>query len=62
MTHVPEVVECHNIAGAFEYLLRVEARDLAAYKAFHTDVLGTVPTVRAITSCIVMDSTKDERA
>ena len=62
MTHASEVVECHNIASALEYLLRVEARDLAAYKAFHTDVLGTVPTVRAITSCIVMDSTKDERA
>jgi DNA-binding Lrp family transcriptional regulator len=62
MAAAPEVVECHNIAGAFEYLLRVEARDLAAYKAFHTDVLGTVPAVRSITSHIVMESPKDERA
>jgi Lrp/AsnC family transcriptional regulator, leucine-responsive regulatory protein len=61
MTAAPEVVECHNIAGAFEYLLRVEARDLAAYKAFHTNVLGTVPVVRSITSYIVMDSSKDGR-
>ena len=62
MQAAPEVAECHNIAGAFEYLLRVEARDLAAYKAFHTEVLGTVPAVRSITSYIVMDSPKDERA
>lgn len=62
MRAAPEVVECHNIAGAFEYLLRVEARDLQAYKAFHTDVLGTVPAVRSITSYIVMESPKDERA
>jgi Lrp/AsnC family transcriptional regulator, leucine-responsive regulatory protein len=62
MTHAPEVVECHNIAGAFEYLLRVEARDLASYKTFHTDVLGCVPAVRSITSYIVMDSSKDARA
>ncbi len=62
MAAAPEVAECHNIAGAFEYLLRVEARDLAAYKAFHTDVLGTVPAVRSITSYIVMESPKDERA
>jgi len=61
MQAAPEVVECHNIAGAFEYLLRVEARDLPAYKAFHTNVLGTVPVVRSITSHIVMDSAKDER-
>ena len=62
MAAAPEVAECHNIAGAFEYLLRVEARDLAAYKTFHTEVLGTVPAVRSITSYIVMDSPKDERA
>src|SRR5688572_24538838 len=37
MLAAPEVAECHNIAGAFEYLLRVEARDLAAYKTFHTE-------------------------
>ncbi|MEL7204620.1 MAG: Lrp/AsnC family transcriptional regulator, partial [Pseudomonadota bacterium] len=31
-----EVVECHNITGAVEYLLRIEVADLPAYKAFHT--------------------------
>ncbi|WP_407493769.1 Lrp/AsnC family transcriptional regulator [Pseudooceanicola sp. MF1-13] len=58
----PEVVECHNITGAWEYLLRIEAADLAAYKSFHTDVLGTVPQVGSITSYVVMASPKDNRA
>lgn len=58
----PEVVECHNITGEKEYLLRVEAADLAAYKSFHTDVLGVLPQVNAITSLVVMGSPKDERA
>ena len=62
MARAPEVVECHNITGAVEYLLRVEAADLAAYKSFHTDVLGTLPQVNAITSYVVMGSPKDERA
>lgn len=62
MARAPEVAECHNIAGAFEYLLRVETEDLAAYKRFHTDHLGTVPHVRAITSHMVMGTSKDERA
>ena len=62
MSAAPEVAECHNIAGAFEYLLRIEVADLPAYKAFHTDTLGTVPHVRAITSHMVMDTTKDIRA
>lgn len=62
MDRAPEVVECHNITGAVEYLLRVEATDLAAYKSFHTDILGTLPQVHAITSYVVMGSPKDERA
>jgi DNA-binding Lrp family transcriptional regulator len=62
MADAPEVRECHNITGAWEYLLRIEAADLTAYKAFHTDVLGTVPQVSAITSYVVMASPKDDRA
>lgn len=61
MAEAPEVRECHNITGTVEYLLRVEARDLVAYKHFHTEVLGTVPQVSSITSYIVMGSSKDER-
>lgn len=57
----PEVLECHNITGAFEYLLRVETADLKAYKTFHTDVLGTLPQVSSISSYVVMESAKDER-
>ncbi|WP_299793386.1 Lrp/AsnC family transcriptional regulator [uncultured Marivita sp.] len=58
----PEVKECHNITGSVEYLLRVEAADLAAYKHFHTEVLGVLPQVNAITSYVVMGSPKDDRA
>jgi DNA-binding Lrp family transcriptional regulator len=58
----PEVRECHNVTGEIEYLLRVEVSDLTAYKHFHTDVLGALPQVSTITSYIVMESAKDERA
>ncbi len=61
MAAANEVRECHNIAGAYEYLLRVEVADLVRYKAFHTDILGTVPNVNSITSYMVMGSPKDER-
>ncbi len=61
MQAAPEVRECHNITGTVEYLLRIEARDLAAYKYFHTEVLGTLPQLRSITSYVVMGSPKDER-
>ncbi|MEM7612574.1 MAG: Lrp/AsnC family transcriptional regulator [Pseudomonadota bacterium] len=58
----PEVRECHNTTGTFEYLLRVEVANLHAYKVFHTDVLGTLPQVNSISSYVVMGSPKDARA
>ena len=62
MSQAPEVRECHNVTGTIEYLLRVETTDLAAYKHFHTEVLGALSQVSTITSYIVMGSPKDERA
>ncbi len=62
VARAPEVRECHNITGTVEYLLRIETPDLAAYKHWHTEVLGTLPQVRAITTYVVMGSPKDDRA
>jgi len=62
MARAPEVLECHNITGSVEYLLRIEVADMAAYKAFHTDVIGTLPQVNAITTYVVIGSPKDARA
>ena len=57
-----EVRECYNITGTVEYLLRVEAADLAAYKHWHTEILGVLPQVQSITTFVVMGSPKDDRA
>lgn len=61
MNAAPEVRECHDVTGVVEYILRVEAADLTAFKHFHTEVLGMAPKVQSITSYIVMETTKDER-
>lgn len=62
VARAPQVTECHNITGTVEYLLRVEAEDLASYKHWHTEVLGVLPQVQSITTYVVMDSPKDLRA
>ena len=62
MARAVDVRECHNVTGTVEYLLRVETADLAAYKHFHTEVLGVLPQLREITSFVVMGSPKDDRA
>lgn len=62
ISQAPEVRECHNTTGTIEYLLRVECADLASYKTFHTDMLGALPQVNAITTYVVLGSPKDARA
>lgn len=62
VSRAPEVRECHNVTGTVEYILRVETRDLASYKHFHTEVLGVLPQVATLTTYVVMGSPKDERA
>ena len=62
MASSSNVRECHNVTGAFEYLVRVEAADIAAYKTFHAEVLGALPQVNSITTYVVIESPKDERA
>jgi len=61
MEAAPHVTECHNITGSVEYLLRVEVHDLATYKDFHANVLGSLSQVGSITSHICLGSSKDIR-
>lgn len=61
MESADEVSECHNITGTFEYLLRVEASDLAGYKQFHAQVLAALPQVTSITTYVVIESPKNQR-
>lgn len=61
MARADEVIECLNITGSVEYALRVECADLAAYKRFHSDILGRLPQVNSITTHVVMGAPKDLR-
>ena len=61
MDAAPEVKECHNITGTVEYLLRIEVEDLATFKDFHSNCLGTLSQVGSITSHICLGSSKDLR-
>ncbi|NKE45466.1 AsnC family transcriptional regulator [Roseomonas frigidaquae] len=44
---VPEVLECHMVAGGFDYLVKARVADMAAYRRFLGDVLLSLPGVKA---------------
>ena len=55
---VPEVTECYNISGAYDYLLKVRVRDMRQYQEFVINKLGDIDTVGSIESTFVMSEEK----
>lgn len=56
---IDEVIECHHVTGNFDYLLRVEVTDLAAYERFHADKLAALHNVAQVTTYISMTDFTD---
>ncbi len=55
---MPEVVECYNTSGEFDYLLKIRVNDMAAYRTFIMERLGMVDSLASLQSIFVMDETK----
>lgn len=59
---VPEVTECYNISGEYDYLLKIHAKDMKSYQSFLINVLGTISSLGSIQSSFVMSSIKEDSA
>lgn len=55
---IPEVTECYNISGHFDYLLKIHATDMKCYQQFVLNVLGTIENLDSLESTFVMDELK----
>lgn len=55
---MPQVSECHNISGDYDYMLKVEVPDMKSYRSFVTDILGSLPMLDSVHSVFVMDTIK----
>lgn len=53
-----EIVECHHIAGSFDYLLKIQTKDIAAYQEFLSQELSAVPHIGRIQSAFAMKKVK----
>ena len=55
---IPEVTECYNTSGAYDYLLKVRARDMKQYQEFILNKLGEIESLASIESTFVMSEVK----
>jgi Lrp/AsnC family transcriptional regulator, leucine-responsive regulatory protein len=54
-----EILECHLVAGGFDYLIKLRVQDMAAYRDFAGRVLWPLPGVRETRTYAVMEEVKE---
>lgn len=59
ITKLPEIIECHMLSGDCDFLLKIVAADLDAYRRFRVEQLGRIRSIRDIKSDIPMQKIKD---
>ena len=56
---VAEVEECHMIAGAFDYLLKVRTRDMTSYRRVLAERISILPHVSSTSTYVAMQAVKE---
>lgn len=57
---IPEVTECYNISGSFDYMMRIQVPDMGAYRQLLLNVIGLHENIESIESTFVMEEVKHE--
>jgi Lrp/AsnC family leucine-responsive transcriptional regulator len=55
---MPEVQECHMVAGGFDYLLKARVKDMEAYRRFLGERVSALPAVSRTHTYFVMEEVK----
>lgn len=58
---VPEIEECHMIAGRFDYLLKVRTADIRRYRQVLGEKISSLPHVASSSTSVAMESVKEGR-
>jgi Lrp/AsnC family leucine-responsive transcriptional regulator len=56
---IPQIEQCHMIAGQFDYLLKVRTRNIADYRHALGEKISSLPCVANTSTHVVMESIKD---
>ncbi|UTV98973.1 Lrp/AsnC ligand binding domain-containing protein [Marinomonas rhizomae] len=59
ISKLPFILDCHLVAGDFDYFLKVRVKDMADFNKLHSDQLLALPSVRQLRTFFVMKEVKD---
>jgi Lrp/AsnC family transcriptional regulator, leucine-responsive regulatory protein len=58
---IPEVIECHHITGAGDFILKVIAKDISSYQKLMLEKVSDIPQVDNMQSMVVLSTFKDSK-
>lgn len=58
VTAIPDVAECYNVSGHYDYLLKIYASSMQRYQEFILNSLGQIDNISSIESTFVMAHVK----
>ncbi len=56
---IPEVEQCHLIAGQFDYLLKVRTKSITSYRIALGERISSLPCVASTSTHVVMEAVKE---
>ena len=56
---IPEIVECYNISGDYDFLLKIYVHNMKAYQEFVMRILGEIPAIGSLNSSFVLREVKN---
>lgn len=56
---IPEIVECYNISGDYDFLLKIYVSDMKAYQQFVLKILGDIDCIGSLNSSFVLGEVKN---
>lgn len=57
--NIPEIAECYNISGDFDFLLKIYVRNMKQYQEFVMRILGDIPAIGSLNSSFVFGEVKN---
>lgn len=60
--HIPEIVECYNISGDYDFMLKIYVEDMKQYQQFVLNILGKLDCIGSLNSSFVLGEVKNAHA
>ena len=62
IVELPEVIECHHVSGDYDYLLKIQVKDMAHYRNFMVDKLTTLEVIGNTQSSFTISEVRNTTA